>query len=103
MNIITGRNIKEYVNFFNGLINVLSKVPNIKIRVVDFSNIIKLSSLDIKLFNKNLAPVIAALEKDAINRTDNDNMAINIIVGIGSYKRKLSSAGVEIFESLFND
>ena len=102
MNIITGRNIKEYVNFFNGLINVLSKVPNIKIRVVDFSNIIKLSSLDIKLFNKNLAPVIAALEKDAINRTDNDNMAINIIVGIGSYKRKLSSAGVEIFESLFS-
>ena len=29
-------------------------------------------------------------------------MAINIIIGIGSYKKKLSEAGVLIFESLFS-
>ena len=102
INLISGKSINDYANFIVALANLLSHVPNTKIRMVDMSSVVKIPSLDIKLFNKDFDLVMAALEKDAINRKETDAMAINIIVGIGSYKKKLSKAGVLIFESLFS-
>ena len=102
INLISSKSINDYAGFIVALASLLSRVPNTKIRIVDMAKIVKIPSLDIKLFNKDFDLVMAALEKDAINRKETDAMAINIIIGIGSYKKKLSEAGVLIFESLFS-
>jgi len=55
------------------------------------------------MFNDNLDVVFAALEKDILTRNETQDWAVNIIVGIGSYKDKLSKGGKLIFENLFNN
>lgn len=96
-----GRNIKDYMEFIYALANLLTKMSNIKVRVVDMLDIFKVPILDIKLFNEKIDVVFAALEKDAMVRKETQDYAVNIIIGVGQYKKKLSEAGIEIFESLF--
>ena len=65
-------------------------------------NIFKKPVLDIKIFNEQLDSVYAAIEKDVLSRTETQDNAINIIIGIGNYKQKLKSGGIEIFQSIFD-
>lgn len=103
IHLITGKNIKDNLPFIYGLTSVLSKMPNVKIRVLDMMDIFKKPILDIKLFNDQIDNVFGALEKDAFKRTETEPVAINIILGIGDFKRKLSQGGLEIFRNLFNN
>ena len=100
--LITGKNIEKNMPFIYGLTTILSKNPNVKIRVVDLMGLFKEPILDIKLFNDNFDVVFAALEKDILTRTDIQDYGINIIIGISKYKSKLSKGGKEIFNNLFN-
>ena len=54
------------------------------------------------MFNEDIDLVFGALEKDVLTRTEAQDYGINIIIGAGQYKRKLSKGGVEIFKNLFN-
>ncbi len=102
IHLFTGKNIKENMNFVYALASILSKVPNVKVRVVDMLDLFKKPILDIKLFNEKIDLVFAALEKDVLTRTEVQGYGINIIIGAGQYKRKLSKGGIEIFRNLFN-
>ena len=66
-------------------------------------DVFKKPILDIKIFNEDLDVVFGALEKDTLTRTNTQALAINIIIGIGQYKRKLSKGGIEIFRNMFNN
>lgn len=103
VHIFTGKNIGENMNFVYGLSSVLSKIPNVKVRIVDMVNLFKKPILDIKMFNEDLDVVFAALEKDVLTRTETQDFAVNIILGVGQYKRKLSKGGSEIFKNLFDN
>lgn len=103
IHLFTGKNIKEHINFIYGLSSILSKIQNVKVRVVDMLDIFKKPILDIKFFNEEIDVVFAALEKDVLTRTDAQDFAVNIIIGAGQYKRRLSKGGVEIFKNLFNN
>lgn len=100
--LITGKEIKTNIKFIYGLTNILSKISNVKVRVIDMLNIFKKPILDIKIFNEQLDSVYAAIEKDVLSRTETQDNAINIIIGIGNYKQKLKSGGIEIFQSIFD-
>ncbi len=102
IHLFTGKNIKENMNFIYGLSVILSKVPNVKVRVIDMLDLFKKPILDIKLFNEDINVVFGALEKDVLTRTDAQDFGINIIIGAGQYKRHLSKGGVEIFKNVFN-
>lgn len=103
VHLITGKSIKENIEFIYGLSSILSKVPNVKVRIVDMLDVFKKPILDIKLFNEDIDTVFGALEKDVLTRTDSQDFGVNIIIGAGQYKRKLSKGGVEIFKNLFNN
>lgn len=103
IHLFTGKNIKDNLPFIYGLTSVLANVPNVKIRVLDMLDIFKKPILDIKLFNDQVDNVFAALEKDAFTRSETSPTAINIIIGIGDFKRKLSKGGLEIFRNLFDN
>lgn len=101
--LITGRSIKENINSVYGIIAVLSKISNVKVRIVDLIQIFEKPLIDIKFFNDKLDVVMAAIEKDVLNRNETQDNAINIIIGAGRYKQKLSNAGIEIFQNIFNN
>lgn len=101
IHLITGKSINSYMPFVYALTTILSNISDVKVRVLDLSNIFKEPILDIKLFNDNYDVVFAALEKDCLTRSESQNYGVNIILGIGSYKRKLSKGGLEIFNNLF--
>lgn len=103
VHVFTCTNIKENLEFIYGLTAVISNVPNVKVRVVDLNKIFDKLIIDVKMFNDNLDVVFAALEKDILTRNETQDWAVNIIVGIGSYKDKLSKGGKLIFENLFNN
>ncbi len=100
--LITGKNIKENIKFIYGLTSILSKISNVKVRVIDMLSIFNKPILDIKIFNDKIDEVFAAIEKDVLTRTITQDNAINIIIGIGRYKQYLKSGGIEIFQNVFN-
>ncbi len=100
---ITSKVIKDNMEFIYGMTTILSKVPNVKIRVVDMLGLFKKPILDIKLFNENIDVVFGALERDVLTRTESQDYAVNLIIGAGQYKNKLSKGGREIFKNLFNN
>ncbi len=103
IHLITGKSIKDNIEFFYALAALLSKVPNVKVRVVDMLGIFNKPILDIKLFNEDIDVVFGALEKDVLTRTETQDYGINLIFGVGQYKRKLSKGGIEIFKNVFNN
>ncbi len=101
VHLITGTEIRNNMSFIYGLTAVLSKVQNVKVRVVDMLGVFKKPILDIKLFNDNIDVVFGALEKDVLTRTDTQDYAVNLIIGAGQYKNRLSNGGVEILQNMF--
>lgn len=103
IHLFSSRNLKKNINSIYGITALLSKVPSVKVRIVDFSGLFKKIVLDTKLFNDNLNVVFGALEHDVLTRKDTQDWAINIVIGIGSYKKKLSKGGILIFENIFKN
>ena len=77
MHLITGKSIKDNIEFIYALAALLSKVPNVKVRVVDMLGIFNKPILDIKLFNDDIDVVFGALEKDVMTRGETQDYGIN--------------------------
>ena len=103
IHLFTGKNIRENITFIYGFASILSKIANVKVRIVDMLDIFQKPILDIKLFNEDIDIVFGALEKDVLTRTDAQDFAVNIILGAGQFKRKLSKGGIEIFKNLLKN
>ncbi len=103
LHIITSKNINENIGFIYAITTILTKIPNVKVRVLDLLGIFKKPILDIQMFDQDPNVVFAALEKDVRTRTDAQDCGVNIIIGIGKYKQILSKAGIEIFRELFEN
>lgn len=101
MHIITSKDINSNIEFVYALAALLTKVPNVKVRVLDMLKIFRKPILDIQMFDQDPNVVFAALEKDVLTRTDAQDYGVNIIVGAGQYKKSLSQGGIEIFKNLF--
>ncbi|MBR2753884.1 type VII secretion protein EssC [Candidatus Saccharibacteria bacterium] len=101
LHLITGKNIEEGMNFIYGLASILSKVPNTRVRVVDLLDVFKKPLIDIKMFDEDINVVFAALEKDTLTRTENQDYGITLVLGAGQFKNHLSQAGIEVFNNLF--
>ncbi len=102
LHLFTGKDIKSNMNFIYGLTTILSKIPNVKVRVVDMLDIFKKPIIDIKLFNEDIDVVFGALERDILTRTETQDYAVNIVLGVGQFKRKLSEGGIEIFQNILD-
>lgn len=101
--LISAKNIKDNMKFIYGLANLFSKVPKVKTRVIDMEGIFTEPILDIKLFNEKLDVIFAALDKDSTSRNETQDLAVNMIIGVGTIKKKLSTAGYEIAKNMFDN
>lgn len=103
INIISTKNLKVNINSIYGLATILSKIPSVKVRIIDFYGIFKKVVLDTKQFNENFDVVFGAIENDVLNRKETQDYAVNIVIGVGSYKKYLSKAGILIFKNAFTN
>jgi S-DNA-T family DNA segregation ATPase FtsK/SpoIIIE len=100
---IITKDLKKNINFIYALANLLTKIPNTVVRVIDISKIFDKPILDIKLFQSDLKVVFAAIAADVKNRKETQPLAINIILGVGSIKGSLDSVGQNFVEEMFNN
>lgn len=99
---IITKDVKANLPFVYALANLLSKIPNTVVRVIDVLGMFEKPILDIKLFNEDLRVVFAAISKDVETRTDTQPLAFNIILGAGSIKGKMDKTGQEFVDKMFN-
>ena len=85
--------IKKSIQSLYGMVNILSKVPNSVVRIVDLSGVYEITNPNVRFFNEKFDPVIVALNNDLKNRQENAAFGINIIVGAGLLKTKLGDVG----------
>ena len=102
IHMLSTKNLKANINSIYGISTMLSKIPGVKVRIIDFIGIFKKIIFDTKQFSDDLDLVFGAIENDVLNRKETQDWAVNIVVGIGSYKKTLSKAGIEIFKNTFN-
>ncbi len=102
IHLFTGKDINGNIEFIYGLASILSKVPNVKVRVVDMLDIFKKPILDIRKFDDDANIVFGALEKDVLTRTEAQDYGVTLVIGAGQYKNHLSKGGIEIFKGLFS-
>ena len=91
--LIASKGLKNNINILYGLSNILSKMPNVKVRVIDMLDYFAKPILDIKFFNDDFDRIFAALENDALHRTESQDYDANILIGAGQFKKKLSKGG----------
>ena len=103
INIITGKAINENMKFIYALTTVISKIPNVKVRVIDLLGLFKEPILDIKLFNERIPDEFTALEKDIKERTENQDFGINLLIGAGQFKQKLNQDTQVKFNNIFTN
>lgn len=95
-------NFNTTINSLYGIINVLSKVPGTKVRILDLDNIYKGINMDIQYFNEKLDATVVALKDDLLKRTDAQDHGITFILGVGLVKNKLKQFGLESFNEYIN-
>lgn len=95
-------NFKDTINSIYGIVNMLSKSPGTKVRVLDFDNIYKGTNMEIQYFNEKLDATILALKGDLEKRTDNQDQGITFVLGVGLYKNKLKEVGTQYFVDYIN-
>ena len=99
---IVTKDLKANIKFIYALANLLTKIPNTVVRVIDVAKLFEKPILDIKLFNDDLKVIFAALNKDVTERKDTQPLAINIILGAASVKSSLDKTGQEFASKLFD-
>ena len=100
IHIFAGHNIANSIESLYALTKVMTKLPNVKVRILDLLGIFKMPILDIQKFEQDPNDVIVALEKDIAVRTKQSSCGINIIIGAGRYKQVLNQQGQESFEKI---
>ena len=96
------KDLKANIKFIYGLANLLTKIPNTVVRVIDVFKMFEKPILDIKLFNDDLSVIFAALNNDVRERKETQPLAINIIIGAASLKGRLDATGMDFANQFFN-
>ena len=99
---IVTKDIKGSMPFIYGLANLLTKIPNTVVRVIDVLHTFEKPMLDIKFFNENLSAVFAAMSDDVKGRKETQPLAFNIIVGAASISSTLDKVGQDFAEETLN-
>ena len=99
---IITKDLKNNIFFIYALANLLSKIPNTVVRVIDLLKIFDKPILDIKYFKDGLGAVFDALGNDVTNRKETQPFAINIILGAASIRQTLDKESCEKAMVLFD-
>ncbi len=82
--------LEEEFSFIKALVIAFHTIPNIKIRILDFSNICKKQYDDVPIYQDNFDTVIQQVDIELDKDETTSRTTIFFFVGIGNIKKKIS-------------
>lgn len=93
-------NVGGNIHFIYGLIELLKKIPTIKIRIIDVLKIYKeIQGVDV--FNNDFDTLIKQIKLEAIDDDKNKKINVFIIIGLGAFKNNVEDKTLKIFNDVF--
>ena len=89
----------DKMSFVYSLINILNRVSNINLRVIDFVDVFK-DKYDIKCYKDDWDNSIVEIYNEVMSATDKDNTYYYVLLGVGQLKKVLSPKAVELLNKL---
>lgn len=102
-NIITNNGMnEERMSFLYSLINVMSTIENVKVKVVDFIDAYEKQLANVEVFDSlDKDKMIINLNNDIMSNKDSKETKVYFLFGIGKYKAELSEQPQLLLNDLF--
>ena len=100
LNIISSETMSENENFFFSLFNILRKIPQTKIRVLDAVKSYDTAKIPVECFTDKFDAVIPALIQE-IEKNNNEIKRVYVINGVSRLKAKLSEKNQPLYSQFF--
>ena len=100
INVILSETMSENESFFFSLFNILRRIPQTKIRVLDVAQSYNAEKIPVECFKDNFDAIIPALMQEMEKNTDEINR-IYVINGVSRLKAKLSEKILPLYEKFF--
>jgi len=95
VNVCIGNDISNRLNFVNSLIKMMSKLPNVNLKVIDLVDVIPKKD-DIYVIKEDFNREIAMINNEIVSEAKSDKINFYIVIGIGEYKRLLPKESVQM-------
>ena len=84
------------------MIKLISRIPNIKLKVIDFVQMYNREVTNFTLINDNFDTEIVEMNNEIIQNKESNTKLVYIILGIGNIYNKLSEATKPVFDNIMS-
>lgn len=103
INIIAAKSMKNHIYFVYALINMMSRVQNVKIHVIDAMSIYRGNYENIDLISDNFEEAFVKVYKNVQNDKKLTDKHVYICLGISEFRKSCSKKYKQHFEALFKE
>ncbi len=101
--LVTNGMNEERMSFIYSLIRLMSKIPNTKVKVIDFVESYEKEIENVTCINNDFEKQFLNLNKEIISNKDENNNYVYFFLGIGMYKNLLSQGSKELLNNIFSN
>ena len=99
--IVTENMTDDRMSFVYSFIDIATRIPNSKVRVIDLIDVYEKENKNITLYKGNIDDQIVTIYNDIVNSVRNNVTDIYVFLGIGQLKKVLNTQSVDLFNKLF--
>lgn len=101
IHVILSNIISEKIDFIYGLVRLMSKLPDVQVRVIDFVNIYNKNIEGTQTFKENFDSLFAAIRQEVLQEKDATKKTVYVMTGISQMKRKLNADTQLVCQEIF--
>lgn len=90
------------ISFAYAIVKMLSKIQNTKVRVLDFVKAYERDIDNVISYRNNFDEAIIEINNEIMRSKEDNSTYMYVVLGIGDYKTRLSSSGIEVFNHALN-
>ena len=102
-NVLSSKLDMNSLSFTKTLIDFFKRIPNININIIDFYETYEGLFNDVNYMSNNFDKGFVELNNKLFSSKEGSSINLNIIVGIGNIKNKLSANGLAIANNIFSN
>ena len=102
ISIITEQMTNDRMSFVYSFINMLTKIKNTNVKIVDLIGVYKRNKNNLEIFNNNWEKTIIKLYNDIIYSEKNSNNTIYVLLGIGQIQKILSHNSLQLLSKILS-
>lgn len=100
---LLANDISEYVSFIKAFSEIISRITDVNLKVIDCISILKQPIPNVKCFNNNFEQLLVMINNEMVQSKQNGLKNVYIFIGISSLKDKLSVPAKQLFDRIFNE